>query len=71
MKSFLRLVLVAFAMVLNTVGCGGGGNTVEYPENPDPMPGPPKAAGMPGPSEQPKASEQPKTPEQLKAAVKE
>ena len=55
MKPFFLLVLVAFAVLVNTAGCGGGGNTVEYPTNPDPMPKePPVAAGVPGPSEQPK-----------------
>ena len=43
---------VALAVFVNTAGCGGGGNTVEFPENPDPMPKePPVAAGGPAPSE--------------------
>ena len=60
MRKLLLLVLVASAVSVNTVGCGGGGNTVEFPENPDPMPKePPTAAGVPAPSEQPKTAEQP------------
>jgi hypothetical protein len=59
MKQLLWLVLVASAVFVNTVGCGGGGNTVEFPESPDPMPKePPVAAGVPAPSEQPKTTEQ-------------
>jgi hypothetical protein len=59
MRKLLLLVLVASAVSFNTVGCGGGGNTVEFPENPDPMPKePPAAAGVPAPSEQPKTTEQ-------------
>jgi hypothetical protein len=60
MKQRLWPVLVASAVFVNTVGCGGGGNTVEFPESPDPMPKePPVAAGVPAPSEPPKTTEQP------------
>ena len=59
MKQLLLLVLVASAVFVSTAGCGGGGNTVEFPENPDPMPKePPVAAGVPAPSEPPKTTEQ-------------
>jgi hypothetical protein len=58
MKQLLLLVLAA-AVFVNTAGCGAGGNTVEFPENIEPMPKePPVAAGVPAPSEQPKTTEQ-------------
>ena len=58
MRKLLLLVLVASAVFVNTVGCGGSGNTVEFPENPDPMPKePPGAAASQAPSEPSKTTE--------------
>ena len=36
MKQLLLLVLMASAVFVNAAGCSRGGNTVEFPENPDP-----------------------------------
>lgn len=54
MKHLLAIVWLSLSILVNVSGCGGG-NRVEYPENPDPMPKePPLAAGQPAPGEQPK-----------------
>jgi len=60
MKQLLWLALTASAVFINSVGCGGGGNTVDFPENPDPMPKePPVAASATAPSAPPKTTEEP------------
>jgi hypothetical protein len=54
MKRILALAWLSLSILTNMSGCGG--NTVEIPQNPDPMPkGPPSVAGQAAP-----AAEQPK-----------
>lgn len=54
MKQVFWGILLAFLVIVHTAGCGSGGNTVEFPENPDPMPSqPPVAAGRAAPAAQP------------------
>ncbi len=58
MKQCLAMILVALALFVCPVGCSRGGNTVEFPENPDPMPKePPVAAGAPAPPAPPTPAE--------------
>jgi hypothetical protein len=50
MKRFLVSAWLSISILINMSGCGGG-NTVELPQNPDPMPtGPPSVAGQPAPA---------------------
>lgn len=55
MNHILALSCLSISILISMSGCGGG-NTVEYPENPSPRPsGPPTAVGHPAPDgEQPK-----------------
>jgi len=53
MKQISWCIVLASLMFSHTAGCGGGGNTVEFPANPDPMPAqPPVAAGQAAPAPQ-------------------
>jgi hypothetical protein len=53
MKRLLVLAGLSISILVNMSGCGGG-NTVEVPENPDPMPTEgPSVGGQPAPGGEP------------------
>ncbi|NLF68134.1 MAG: hypothetical protein GX575_03655 [Candidatus Anammoximicrobium sp.] len=57
MKSILAIAWLSILILVSVAGCGG--NTVELPRDPDPMPaGPPRAAGEPAPSGQAAAAKE-------------